>query len=161
MLEPLKPRLWSRNLKVFFFSALLYQSYIQGKFVGYTFLPSVCVKCRPDQRLGCYLVMPGTESLLLVMSLAETRTSTTSCFSLVIGTRSIRHQNGEPGHWHHLEPEFHLGRKSSILAITINLQYVDIYPHFQSSILKLREPCCRQTLQQFLILFNILFSHSI
>ena len=83
---------------------------------------------------------------------------------LLVGDRDQVDQAPERGAWtlaSSIVPEFHLGRKSSILAITINLQYVDIYPHFQSSILKLREPCCRQTLQQFLILFNILFSHSI
>ena len=82
---------------------------------------------------------------------------------LLVGDRHQVDQAPERGAWTlaDIEAEFHLGRKSSILAITINLQYVDIYPHFQSSILKLREPCCKQTLQQFLILFNILFSHSI
>lgn len=62
---------------------------------------------------------------------------------LLVGDRHQVDQAPERGTWTlaDIEAEFHLGRKSSILAITINLQYVDIYPHFQSSILKLREPC--------------------
>ena len=61
---------------------------------------------------------------------------------LLVGDRDQVDQAPERGAWtlaSSIVPEFHLGRKSSILAITINLQYVDIYPHFQSSILKLRE----------------------
>ena len=55
---------------------------------------------------------------------------------LLVGDRHQVDQAPERGAWTlaDIEAEFHLGRKSSILAITINLQYVDIYPiiHFKT-----------------------------